>query len=38
MCCLVLCLQVSPLNRTQAGPAWETVLKPVMHRKPLPKL
>eukprot|EP00775_Hariotina_reticulata_P005806 gene5807-6046_t len=29
---------VSPLNRTEAGPAWETVLKPVMHRKPLPKL
>lgn len=30
--------QSSPLNRTEAGPAWETVLKPVMHRKPLPKL
>lgn len=28
----------SPLNRTQAGPAWESVLKPVMQRKPLPKL
>jgi len=30
--------RTSPLNRTEAGPAWETVLKPVMHRKPLPKL
>lgn len=30
--------KTSPLNRTEAGPAWETVLKPVMHRKPLPKL
>uniref|UniRef100_A0A383WBN6 Acyl-coenzyme A oxidase n=2 Tax=Tetradesmus obliquus TaxID=3088 RepID=A0A383WBN6_TETOB len=29
---------VSPLNRTQQGPAWESVLKPVLHRKPLPKL
>jgi hypothetical protein len=35
---LLLLLQVSPLNRTQQGPAWESVLKPVMHRKPLPKL
>jgi hypothetical protein len=34
----MLLLQVSPLNRTQQGPAWESVLKPVMHRKPLPKL
>lgn len=30
--------KTSPLNRTEAGPAWEDVLKPVMHRKPLPKL
>lgn len=30
--------KVSPLNKTEAGPAWDTVLKPVMHRKPLPKL
>eukprot|EP00879_Flechtneria_rotunda_P021197 GHRR01022330.1.p1 GENE.GHRR01022330.1~~GHRR01022330.1.p1 ORF type:complete len:634 (+),score=214.56 GHRR01022330.1:589-2490(+) len=30
--------RVSPLNRTQEGPAWEAVLKPVMHRKPIPKL
>lgn len=30
--------RTSPLNRTEAGPAWETVLKPVMQRKPLPKL
>jgi hypothetical protein len=28
----------SPLNATEAGPAWEGVLKPVMQRKPLPKL
>jgi len=30
--------KVSPLNATQAGPAWEEVLKPAMHRKPVPKL
>lgn len=30
--------QASPLNATEEGPAWEGVLKPVMHRKPLPKL
>lgn len=32
--------QVTPLNATEEGPAWETVLKPAMLRnnKPLPKL
>jgi len=30
--------QASPLNATQEGPAWEGILKPVMHRKPIPKL
>lgn len=28
----------SPLNSTQEGPAWEGVLRPVMQRKPVPKL